>query len=605
MEKGSLPTMLEVLRITNYAIIDELEVEFSRGLTAITGETGAGKSIILGAFRILLGGRATSEVVRSGCQRAGIEGIFHQVSADAGAWLKHNDFYPDEPEEQDTLIVRRDILASGSSRNFINGRSANVTQLKELGTLLVDMHGQNDHTRLHSPVTQLLVLDSYGSYGKELKEYQSAYVEWKSARDRFESLSTDQGDAQRRRDFLEFQVDEITRAEPKPGEDEELDQERRRLVNAERLTEICGSVCDILYEGERSENPAGAQVAAASKLLQELATLDPAQESLAAEAESIRFALEDLSEKVRDYIDSVAGDPERLSQVDDRLELLKNLKRKYGSTLEEVIATGERLAAELNDIVNHDAALEEAQSRLMAAEKTAGAAAEKLTAARQKAARIFEKQVQSVMRELELPKAVLKIELTSGTSVETGAAAGVAEGAVKGASEGTVKDLSARADVSRRSFSPSGQDTIEFMVSLNAGESPKPMRKVASGGEISRIMLSIKSVLADRDNVPTLVFDEIDTGISGQAAARVGAQLEQLAASHQVMCITHLPQVAARGHLHLVVEKQTVKDRTVTAVQKVEGEERTLALARMLSGHEVDDTTRKFAEKLLVKSEAK
>jgi len=567
--------MLEALRITNYAIIDKLDVEFSPQLTVITGETGAGKSVILGAFRILLGERATYDLVRRGTNRAEIEGLFKIESGAAAIWLQESGFVSDEPDDANTLVLRRDILAEGSSRNFINGRSATVAQLKELGALLVDMHGQNDHTRLHSPAVQLQVLDSFGDYSKELQGYRSAYGEWRQARDRFDLLSTDQGDAQRRRDFLQFQVDEITQAELISGEDVELDQERRRLSSAERLREICSEVCDLLYDGDRNENPAAMQVSMAGRLFQEMAKLDPSQESIAAEAESVRFALEDLAEKVRDYADKVIGDPQRLDEVENRLELLRSLKRKYGVTLDEVIETGQKLAGELDDIVNHDSALEQSATQLAAAEQQATVAGKKLTEARAKAARKFEKQVQENMRELELPKAVLQIQLES-QQMETTTGA-------------------------RPVFSVTGLDSCDFMVSLNAGEVPKPMRKVASGGEISRIMLAIKSVLAHRDQIPTLVFDEIDTGISGQAAARVGEKLEQLATSHQIFCITHLPQVAARGNAHLVVEKSTVGNRTVTGIRKVSGEARTLALAKMLSGAEIDETSKRFAEKLLIR----
>jgi DNA repair protein RecN (Recombination protein N) len=554
--------MLEVLRISNYALIESLEVEFSPGLTVITGETGAGKSILLGAFRTLLGGRSTAEMVRSGATRAGIEGFFGGLSPAVRHWLEENGYASDDPEEAGTLILRRDLLAGGTSRNFINSRSANVSQLRELGMLLVDMHGQNEHSRLYAPAAQLQLLDSFGNYDSDLANYQSAYISWKAARLRFDSLSSDQGDAQRRRDFLEFQVQEIERAELQAAEDTELENERKRLANAERLREICAGVRDRLYEND--ENPAATQVGQAARMLQELAALDPSMETLASEAEAVRFALEDLSEKVRDYEDKVVGDPERLDEVENRLELIRGLKRKYGGTLDEVIATGEKLAAELNDIVNHDEALATAAADLKLAEENATAAGKKLSAARKKAALDFQKQVETAMRELELPKAVLQIQLSPADE-----------------------------------FTPSGTDVCEFLVSLNAGEAPRPMRKTASGGEISRIMLAIKSVLAKRDQVPTLVFDEIDTGISGEAAARVGERLEKLSASHQVMCITHLPQVAARGNLHLVVEKQTTGERTTTGVTAAVGDERTLALARMLSGARVDDESRRFAEKLL------
>lgn len=568
--------MLEALRITNYAIIDQLDVEFSPALTVITGETGAGKSILLGAVRVLLGGRATTDMIRSGCNRAGIEGIFLKLSEAVSHWLNEQGFAADDHDDTDTLILRRDLLSGGSSRTFINGRAASVSQLKDLGSLLVDMHGQNDHSRLHSPAVQLQVLDSFGDYEKEINEYRFAYRDWRLVRERFDKLSTDQGDAQRRRDFLEFQVQEIAQAELKPGEDALLDAERRRLHNAERLRSICADVYDMLYEGERHENPVITQVGAASRLLQELAILDPDQEAMATEAESARFAVEDLAEKVRNFVDLVTGDPQRLDEVESRLELIRGLKRKYGSTLEAVLATFEKLSSELDDIINHDSALEEAVANLAIAKKSVTSTGDKLSVVRKRAAADFEKRVEAAMRELELPKAVLKIRLEN-------AKAEIADGGDHAA------------------FGPNGLDVCEFLVSLNAGEAPRPMRKVASGGEISRIMLAIKSVLARRDQVPTLVFDEIDTGISGEAAARVGDRLESLSASHQVICITHLPQVAARGARHLVVEKSTEKNRTQTTVRAAEGEARTLALAQMLSGANVDETSRRFAEKLLVR----
>lgn len=569
--------MLEALRIANYAIIDQLEVEFNPAFTVITGETGAGKSILLGAFKVLLGDRATADMIRTDCTRASIEGIFTRLSDEVNRWLDENGLTSDDPDSADTLLLRRDLLAGGTSRNFINGSSATATQLRALGMMLVDMHGQNEHSRLNSAAAQLEVLDNFGSYDRELNAYRAAYETWREVRQRFDELSTEQGDAERRKDFLEFQVQEIEQAELSPGEDIELEAERRRLANAERLREVCSQVRDMLYEGEVNENPAGVQVGQAARLLQELGILDPDQAGLAQEAESIRFALEDLSEKIRDYMDRVAGDPERLDHVETRLELIRGLKRKYGASVEEVLATYEKLSAELSDIVNHDQALADAEESLARVEADASAAARKLSAARRKAAMEFEKQVQTAMRELELPKAVLKINLVEAHS-------------------GNVS-----ADDKRPQFSASGQDHCEFMVSLNAGEALKPMRKVASGGEVSRIMLAIKSVLAKRDQVPTLVFDEIDTGISGEAAARVGERLEKLAASHQVICITHLPQVAARGTMHLVVEKAAKKNRTSTTVTPVEGEARTMALARMLSGEQVDETTRQFAQKLLVR----
>lgn len=588
--------MLEILRITNYAIIEKLEVEFDPALSVITGETGAGKSIVLGAFRVLIGGRATSETIRSGCSRAGIEGIFRNVSPAVGRWLEENGFAPDDPEDVAALILRRDLLVAGTSRNFINGRSASVAQLRELGMLLVDMHGQNEHSRLYAPATQLQVLDSFGSYTKEITAYQEAFTTWQTARQRFLTLATSNHDALRQKDFLEFQVNEISEAALEAGEDILLEGERRRLGNAERLAEVCASVRDLLYEGEQTETSAAMQVGAAARKLADLAAIDPEQQGLATEAEAVRFALEDLAEKVRDYEEKIVGDPQRLDVVETRLELLRGLKRKYGGSLDEVIATGIKLAAELDDIVNHDEAMEKATAELTAAETAASAAAAKLSAERRKTAKTFEKQVEAAMQELELPRAVLKIQLQEVDGLAGGEPANAEFGLTN--ANGT-QSAKSPAGAKRIAFGATGMDFCEFMVSLNAGEALKPMRKVASGGEVSRIMLALKSVLAKRDHVPTLVFDEIDTGISGEAAARVGERLEKLSASHQVICITHLPQVAARGALHLVVEKTTAGDRTMTNMRPANGDDRVVALARMLSGASLDDESRKYAEKLL------
>jgi DNA repair protein RecN (Recombination protein N) len=572
--------MLEVLRVSNYAIIDSIELELGSGLTTITGETGAGKSILLGALRLILGDRATSEVVRSGAARASIEAIFRAPDEKLAGWLTAAGLSDEDGDKH--VIVRREILAAGSSRNFINNRAATLVQLRELGGRLVDLHGQNEHTALVSPANQLRLLDSFGGYVKELSAYREAYARYRQVAARLEELTTVNADAERRRAFVEFQVEEIRKAEPQPGEDAALEIERKRLQNADRLQRICSTVCDMLFDGEQTESPAGTQIVTAAKALQELAQLDSSQEALAKEAEALRFAIEDLCEKVRDYADSVEADPGRLTLVDDRLDLLRSLKKKYGGTLEEVIATGESLQSELDSIVNRDAEAERVRAEYAVVRKAVVEAANALSTKRRAAAQQFEKMVQSAMRELELPKAVLRVAVAN---------------ALEKGEEGEKGEL--RVGELLGVLSASGGDSVEVLVSLNAGEEPKPMRKVASGGEISRIMLAIKSVVAGKDEVPTLIFDEIDVGISGQAAAKVGEKLSGLAESHQVLCITHLPQIAARGDQHLVVEKRTVQGRTVAGITAVDGEPRAAALARMLSGAEVDETSRAYAEKLL------
>lgn len=574
--------MLELLRISNYAIIDQLELEVGSGLTAVTGETGAGKSILLGALRLVLGERATVEAIRTGAERATIEAVFRVPGDDLRRWLDQAGFSDGDGDEQ--VLVRRELLSSGSSRNYVNNRGATLAQLKEMGEWLVDLHGQNDHTALLSPVNQLRVLDSFGDYAREMVTYREAYRAYRESAARLAALAADQGDAERRRSFLEFQIEEINRAALRPGEDEALETERRRLQNAERLRNTCSTICDLLYEGESTETPASSMVASAAKALGELAQLDPTQQHLSTEADAVRFALEDLCEKVRDYAATVQLDPERLVEVDDRLQTIKALKRKYGSTIEEILATEEALAAELNTIVNHDEEKSRAQEEYCRCRDAAVTAARVLSRRRHTAASQFEKKVQQQMRDLELPSAVLQVRLVDQLQEMPQSDALIANGS----SDPALETLTAQ-----------GADTIDFLASLNAGEDLKPMRKVASGGEISRIMLAIKSVLAGKDEVPTLIFDEIDVGISGKAAAKVGEKLNALAQSHQVLCITHLPQIAARGDRHLVVEKQAKEGRTCAAVREVQGEERTAALARMLSGSDADDNSLRYAEKLL------
>lgn len=572
--------MLELLRISSYAIIDQLDVEFGSGLTTLTGETGAGKSILLGALRLVLGDRATSEVVRTGSSRATVEAVFRASDKRVASWINEANFSEDESDPQ--VLVRREILATGTSRNFINNRSATLGQLRELGSMLVDLHGQNDHTALILPANQLRLLDCYGDYAAASGAYRKAYYDYRDAATDLRALLTDSAEAERRKAFLEFQVEEIQKAEIQQGEDDALEAERRRLMNAGRLGAACQAVCDLLYEGEQSEVPVSAQLATVQKALVELVQLDRSQEPLLKDAEALRFAVEDLCEKVRDYAATVQADPQRQAFVEDRLHLLRGLKKKYGPTLEDVVANGDQLNGELQRILNRDEELAQSRTRYEKAYAEVKEAAKALHASREKAATQFERSVQKEMRELELPKAVFNIRLLSS----------LPDQALPDAEQpGTLLEH----------LTTSGADSVEFMASLNPGEEPKAMRKVASGGEISRIMLAIKSVLAGRDAVPTLIFDEIDVGISGQAAARVGEKLGALSRSHQVLCITHLPQIAARGDRHLVVEKFSTRDHTTTAVRAVTDSERADALARMLSGAEADETSLRYAEKLLEK----
>ncbi|MCX7718112.1 MAG: DNA repair protein RecN [Candidatus Sumerlaeaceae bacterium] len=570
--------MLERLRIQDYAIIADLETSFSGGLTTITGETGAGKSILLGALKLALGERASSEVVRSGAARALVEAEFRETAAAVRHWLDEAGLTDeDEPER---ILFRREASASGVSRGFINGRSVTVAQMRELGEQLVAIHAQNEHTTLFVPGVQLRLLDDFGGHATELSACASAHAEFRAALAKMRALQADEADMERRKAFLMFQVEELDRARLSPGEDEALENERRRLVNAERLLAACASAADMLYEGEQTESPAAALLGAAAKGLAEVAALDNSQQALAKQAEELRFGVEDLAARIREYMAGVNTDPARLSLVEERLELIRGLKKKYGGTIAEMLATRERLAAELDQCVHRDEALATATATAQAAAEALLSAAAALRTVRLRAAKAFQQRIESEMRPLELPKASFQVAL------------------LPAAPDDDQADVIAKAEA----IAADGADTVEFLVALNPGEESRPLRRVASGGEIARIMLAVKSVLAGRDSIPTLIFDEIDIGISGEAATRVGEKLKRLAASHQVICITHLPQIAACGDQHLRVSKSVTGGRTRVHLETLSGEDRAAAIAEMITGKAANPDALRLAERLLARN---
>ncbi len=568
--------MLEYLSITNYAIIENLRLEPGVGFNTITGETGAGKSILLGALKLALGERAAAEALRRGSTRAEVEVVFRGLPEALAQRLLADGLADDS--DQGSVILRREISSTGTSRAFLNGRTVPLTYLREVADALIDIHSQNEHTSLHTVATQLNLLDRFGEHECALENYANAFHQMREAKRRLGELDTNKGDAERRKDFLLFQIEEIRTAAPVPGEDDSLSDDRRRLLHAERIGTACSAVVDMLYEGEQTQSPAVASVDSARKLLEEVAELDPSQTDLAAKAGEVRFTLEDLAGQVRDYMAGIAPSPARLSEVDDRLHLLHGLKRKYGDTLAAVLETLEKLEAELHGIEFHDEEMQKCREAFVASANKALLAARELSQRRRKAAAVFEKAVMTEMADLELPRAKFVVQLDSR----------IADEGSDSNPESVFKALDAR-----------GCDDIDFLVSTNIGEDPKPLARVASGGEVARIMLAIKTVLAERDEIPTLVFDEIDVGISGEAAARVGEKLRLLAATHQVLCITHLPQVAARGHVHWVVEKSDAAGRTTASARQLKEKERVHALAQMLSGREPDQAALRYARELM------
>jgi len=591
--------MLTELHIRGLAIIDEVSIEFGPGLTTITGETGAGKSLLIGALRLLLGERASSDLVAVGQSRARIQGVFSLETGNIAAQLREMGIIDENDALQ--LIIRRELLAAGGSRHYLNDVAVPLAHLQDIGRSLVAIHGQNDQALLLQPARQLELLDAFGRCEGVLAEYERCYREAKEAAQRLESLVADAADLEKQRSFLRFQVEEIDRAQLRPDEDKELETELVRLRHAQRIYEALQQAVDLAYEGERNPVTATQLLAQVETLLSDVARYDQRLAGFAETVAELRIAIENLGGDLRSYLGSLDMDPARLVALEERAEVIKSLSRKYGKTVNEILAKREQLAEELAVLENYEVSLERAESAYQRALAELESAAARLSAARQEAARRFEKLVQKEMQGLSLPGARFFVSVrprseessTSGRQDDN--VAQVNEVQTYGKSGGS----SAQPRLLPQRFGPHGVDEVEYLVVLNPGDEPRPLRKVASGGELSRIMLAIESVLAERDRVPTLIFDEIDTGISGHAAERVGEKLRQLGQNRQVLCVTHLPQIAACGHRQLVVEKFTQNDKTFVKVAEVAGEQRELALAQMLSGRAKDTESRQFARRLL------
>lgn len=579
--------MLKLLKIRDFAIISELEIEFDRGFTAITGETGAGKSLLLGAIRLLLGDRASADIVRAGAAKSRLEALLSSVPTSARNWLAEQGI--GEDQSVDEVILRREISASGVSRHFINGNVVTLAQLRQFGEGLIDLHGQNEHTSLVRPEVQLELLDAFGDCVSLRDTYRQCYEEWQTAVRRRDALVVDARELERKRSFLRFQVEEIEAAHLSVGEEEELTLERARLQSAERLREIALQATDVLYEGEKSGASVGALVASVARMLAQAENLDPTLSALRSQAEELRFAVEDLASRLRDYGAQLVSDPARLEWVEERLELIRVLKRKYGNTIEEILQVGHKLRAELDELENYEVSLATAEAEVEQALKSALSAAHKLRARRLEVAREFSRQVTNEMQDLSLGGAEFVARVfarrrgcdSSGVDVEYS------------------PDFAISEEIAGEELGPTGAEQVEFVVKLNPGEPALPLRKVASGGELSRIMLAVKAVLAEKDQIPVLIFDEVDTGISGEAATRVGEKLASLGTSHQVLCVTHLPQIAARADQHIVIRKGEKGGRTVVTAELLQGSARERAIAEMLSGQTPDAESLRYAKRLL------
>lgn len=562
--------MLVELRLENYAVIDNLAVEFGPGLNLLTGETGAGKSILIDALALLLGEKASSDVIRAGTERAMLSAVFKLEGAVEMSVSKIQEANGIDANDNDkSTILRREISLGGKGRVFVNNQPATVSVLRQLAPYLANIHAQNESILSFDAAAKLALLDVFA--GINLDSAQQAFGRWRNIAQRIKELEQGEQDRLRLIDLWKFQKREIDDAKLNAGEDEQLATEKRVLANAEKIYSAALNAFDLLYEGGNSTS---SSLRAAQKHLEELVRHEPKfQESLAA-LETARISVEDVGATLRDYAGGIHASPEHLAEVEDRLALIDKVKRKYGATLEEVITFGEEVRRKLSEMENKDDILRELHDDLAEAAREYLEVARGLSKKRHEAARNLEKLVESEINDLAM-KSRFHIEL-SGSDEET-------------------------------KWGESGFDEAIYMISTNPGQPLRQLEHIASGGELSRCMLALKASVEagsakHRKNDAaqrTLVFDEIDTGIGGSAAEAVGKKLKSLARSNQVLCVTHLPQIATFADHHYVIEKKDSGGRTRTTVRLITGKERTEEIARMLSGAKLTDTSRKHAEQML------
>ena len=566
--------MLTELRIQNFAIIDQLELKLGPGLIILTGETGAGKSIILDAVTMLIGGRAETTLIRAAAENAFVEGVFSLKGPEKDAvhkLLKREELLDDETY----VTLTREVRREGRSVARINGRTVNVSLLKELGALLVDIHGQSEHLSLLDTRTHLDLLDRYADVGGALKEYRQSYHKLLAVRSELKDLRQDQTDAERRIEFLTYQAEEIEAAGLKPGEDEELKKERDRLANAESLAEYVQQALTALDEGTPESPAASDLVGQAAQAMMGLAKIDANHSELSEQATGLDEMLAELVHSLRDYLEEIEFNPKRLDEVEERLDLIHSLTRKYGDSIEKVITSGESARAELEKISYASERIEELESEEQSLLKKLAEQGSTLSDKRQKAASDLGKNIETELNDLRMAEAQFSVDFQT-----------------KADPNGIPVDGD-----KKLAFDHNGYDLVEFLVAPNPGEGLKPLAKIASGGETSRLMLALKNVLARADQISSLVFDEIDQGIGGRVGLVVGQKLWNLARNHQVFCVTHLPQLAAFGDEHYQVQKLIQDKRTLTRVEPVIGEPRLLELAQMLG--DVGEGTLRSAHEIL------
>ncbi|HEC80798.1 MAG TPA: DNA repair protein RecN, partial [Firmicutes bacterium] len=513
--------MISRLSVRNYALIDEIEIEFGRGFTVLTGETGAGKSIIIDALSLVLGDRAYSNMIREGFDFAHVEATFIN--------------------DGDEIVVKREVARDGRNRIFINGERSTVKALREKISNLVDIHGQHEHQRLLNPSSHLEFLDSFAGLKDMVKIYRDKYREFRAVKNRIETIIEDEAERERRKDLLEFQIEEIERADLKDGEDETLEDERTFLRSGEKIAQLAKEVKSLLSEEGGLEDNIGRL----NTIMEEMSRLDATVSETSSQSTEALYILKDIEGFINEYIASLDFNPQRLEEVEGRLAQISLLKRKYGGTIEDILTYLSKAKEELYNLETYSETRENLEEKLKTLQDELKRIAFDISKSRKEAAKILEEQVEGELKELGMDgvEFVVSIEYNEGD-------------------DAVIDDTGV-------GFTSSGVDKVSFLISTNPGERPKPMVMVASGGELARVMLALGSILADADETPTLIFDEVDVGLGGRSASQVATRLRRLGGMRQVITISHLPQIAAYSHNHIKVEKKMKGGRAITTVKKI------------------------------------
>src|SRR6056297_2307804 len=563
------PLMLSELNIKNFALIDELNIEFQSGFSVLTGETGAGKSIILDALDILMGARAYKEVIRTEQSSAYIEALFYpEKKEEIDEILSENGV----STEDEMLLISREINQDGRNKGRINGQLVTVSLIQDIAPYLVDIHGQHEQQSLLDEDTHLMILDQYIKNDiKDLKrEVEDYFSEIKKVNNKLNNIDIDEQSRAREIDLYQFQIDEISKANVEVGEDESLFKKYKKLSNLEEIYALCGEIESFINAEDYNQQGMMDQVGHYMKDLEEYTEYDDSLADFHQSLKNIYYELQELSFSLDDYISTVEFDKNELSKIEERLDLINRLKRKYGDSIQEILDYKSALEEKLSELKNQEKIIDELQNKLKKLKKQYDKKAQKLSNIRKKEAEKFESDLKNELKDLAMEKARLKV------------------------------------DFKQASRSAEGIDDVKFMISTNPGEDLKPLSKIISGGELSRIMLGFKNIMADIDKVETIIFDEVDKGIGGKTAQKLAEKLYRISNKRQVICVSHLPQVASMGDNHYYINKVTTKEKkTVTNIQKLDKKEIIEELARMLGGVKLTDTTKNHAREMLKMAEEK